>query len=179
MQHAFCSRPRRWGAVRMPVASPAILPIVSVAAVLAVAMPLAGCVPADDVFADARAGYVDAAAATGADFAHAGKLTVTVTEYAFDPPALAFRTGRPYVLRLENKGDKTHFFSAEPFFKSVAVRDLTGRGDTAGRYLKTIGLKPGETRELAFVPLRKGSYEFLCTAPFHAAFGMRGTITVD
>jgi uncharacterized cupredoxin-like copper-binding protein len=142
-------------------------------------MALAGCVSADDVLGDPRAGYVGPAAAAEADFAHAERVTVTATEYAFDPPALAFRAGRPYVLRLENKGEKTHFFSAEPFFKTVAVRDLTGRGDTAAPYLKTIGLKPGETRELAFVPLRKGRYEFLCTAPFHAAFGMTGAITVD
>ena len=121
---------------------------------------------------------VAVAAAAAADFTHAEKVTVTATEYAFDPPTLAFRAGRPYVLRLENKGERTHFFSAEAFFKTVAVRALTGRGEDAGPYLKTIGLKPGETRELAFVPLRKGRYEFLCTAPFHAAFGMGGAITV-
>ena len=44
--------------------------------------------------------------------------------------------------------------------------------------LKAIALAPGETKEILFVPIRKGTYELQCTAPFHKALGMSGTIDI-
>ncbi|MGB8276109.1 MAG: plastocyanin/azurin family copper-binding protein [Alphaproteobacteria bacterium] len=161
----------------MPFGSGLRLPVA-----MAAALFLSGCVSATDVFGDARQGYLNPARAADADFARAETVPVTLSEYAFAPAALSVKAGRPYVLRLENKGTKAHFFSSVPFFKAIAVRSLSGhagQGEIAAPYLKTIGLAAGETRELAFVPLAKGTYDFECTAPFHADFGMTGTVTIE
>jgi uncharacterized cupredoxin-like copper-binding protein len=141
--------------------------------------PLAGCASPADSYSDTGAGYASPQPASAADFDQAEHVTVVLTEYAFDPPDLSFKQGRPYVLRLENKGAKTHFVASEPFFRAISVHSLSGHGQPASPFLKAVGVAPGEARELAFVPERKGTYRLICSAPLHAAFGMVGKITID
>ncbi len=38
---------------------------------------------------------------------------------------------------------------------------------------------PSGAKDLYFVPVEVGAYALECTRPFHAAFGMTGTITID
>ena len=140
-----------------------------------------GCAGAQDVFGDPGAGYVGDARerVQSAEWSRAETLTVVLSEYAFSPGTLTFRAGTPYRLRIENGGDSTHFFVSDGFFKAIAPgRLITRSGETAQPTLKSIALAPGEAKDLEFVPVRTGVYELECTAPFHAAFGMHGTILI-
>ncbi len=142
---------------------------------------IGGCAGADDLFGDPKAGYVGNAGArvASADWSRAETLTVVLSEYAFSPGTLTFRAGAPYRLRIKNGGNSTHFCVSEGFFKAIAARKLvTPSAETEQPYLKSIALKPGEAKDLHFVPVRPGAYALECTAPFHAGFGMRGEITI-
>ena len=140
-----------------------------------------GCAGAQDVFGDPGAGYVEDVRerVASAEWSRAETLTVVLSEYAFSPVTLTFRAGTPYRLRIENGGDSTHFFVSDGFFKAIAPgRLITRSGETAQPTLKSIALAPGEAKDLECVPVRTGAYELECTAPFHAAFGMHGTILI-
>jgi uncharacterized cupredoxin-like copper-binding protein len=143
--------------------------------------PLAGCAGGSDVFGDPKAGYLADAAARVAsvDWSRAEAVTVVLSEYRFAPDALEFRAGAPYRLRITNDGSVTHFFASGPFFRAIAAQRLTGpSGTVESPYLEEIAVPPGTVRELSFVAVGVGVYEFRCMAPFHAGFGMTGEIRV-
>ena len=141
---------------------------------------LAACAtPAVDSVSDSKIGYVNEGAAASADWTNAVTVKVMVADFQFEPDHLTFESGKAYRLDLENKSKSTHFFAAEEFFKSVVTEKLVEGGNSVDRpLLKAIALAPGETKEILFVPIRKGTYELQCTAPFHKALGMSGTIDI-
>jgi uncharacterized cupredoxin-like copper-binding protein len=127
-------------------------------------------------------GYVaDPAAVTrDAPWGEAATVDVVLSEFAFAPSELAFEAGKPYRLKLRNEGRATHYFVSEDFFKSIAVRQLvTADGVVEDAHLESIVLPPGTDKALAFVPMRTGTFELVCTAPLHDLFGMTGTIRID
>jgi uncharacterized cupredoxin-like copper-binding protein len=151
-----------------------------IVAPLVLVLALAGCAVAKDSFSDSKAGYVSDARAAAADWTQASIVTVTVLDYEFQPPQLNFEAGKAYRLRLQNNSKHTHFFAAEEFFKSIVAEKLIEDGGTIDHpLLKAISLGGGESKELLFVPVNKGIYNLKCTAPFHEAFGMTGTITIS
>lgn len=149
------------------------------------ALPLAAALAAcatkpEDSFSDSKLGYAPYAAAENADQANPEAVTVTLRDYEFEPNHLSFESGRAYRLDIENKGGSTHFFAAEEFFKAVVVEKLIENGvATEHPLLRSVALAPGETKELLIVPVRQGTYELLCTAPFHRALGMSGDIVIS
>lgn len=152
-----------------------------IAIVAAAIVGLAGCAAGEDLFGAPEAGYVEdmAAQVAAADWSKAETTTVTLSEYDFTPATLTFRRGVPYRLRMENRGDVTHFFVSEGFFKAIATQRLkTPKGEIDMPYLKSIAVAPGTEKELFFVPVEKGEYDLECTAPLHSLFGMVGTIQV-
>ena len=64
-------------------------------------------------------------------------MTVDMDEYDFVPSSLSLEAGKPYRLHLENTGGKSHTFSSDPFFKTIAVRRLTTREGTVGGHLSS------------------------------------------
>ena len=62
---------------------------------------------------------------------------------------------------IENRDDVDHMFVAQDFFKTTAIRKLVTETEeiTGVNYIGII-LKPGEVKELHFVPVRDGWYEF-------------------
>ena len=152
-----------------------------IAIIAAVMLGLAGCAGDEDVFGKPGAGYVEdmAAPVAAADWSQAETITVALAEYEFAPATLSLRQGIPYRLRLENRGDATHFFASGGFFKAIATQRLkTPRGEIDTPYLRSIAVAPGGAKELFFVPMKKGDYDLECTAPLHSLFGMVGTIQV-
>ena len=145
------------------------------------ALALAGCAARDVVRATPPPGYVADAAerVAGIDWTAAEVRTVRLSEYAFEPDALAFEAGKPYRLRLENTGAADHTFVSKGFFQAIAAAELRGGGESvANPYVEAIAVAPGEVRELLFVAVRPGRWELECTQPGHALFGREGTITV-
>lgn len=117
------------------------------------------------------------ARAEQADWAHARRLDIILSEFQFAPSEIAVDVGAPYVLRLENKGWFRHDFTAPAFFRSVAF----GPGQSASEAQRSGGsfsLAPGEVQEIEFVPLQAGKYALECTKPLHGLFGMSGDIIV-
>jgi len=132
---------------------------------------LGGCATVEGLLGIGDAGQADgaataapaeAAAAAAADWSLAFTRTLRVRQNEFTPLVLTLRTGQPYILRLENGDDASRAFSAPDFFEAVAVKSLSpaDSGFEPGAALSAIDLPPGQTRELAFVPVRDGYYAF-------------------
>jgi uncharacterized cupredoxin-like copper-binding protein len=142
---------------------------------------LAGCATgAKDSLSDSKEGYVSNKSVAAADWTQAETVTVTITDFEFQPAQLSFESGHAYRLHLENKGKSTHFFAAEGFFKAIVSEKLIENGVPVDHPLpKAIVLAPGETKELLFLAVQKGTYGLKCTAPFHEAMGMSGKIVIS
>ena len=50
--------------------------------------------------------------------------SLVMTEFAFAPGELRFRTGVPYALKIGNQGVWPHAFGAKHFFRAIAVRSI-------------------------------------------------------
>ncbi|KAF0219652.1 MAG: hypothetical protein FD174_1907 [Geobacteraceae bacterium] len=116
-----------------------------------------------------------------ADWAKMDTATVTMTEFAYNPPTLVFRQGTPYKLVIENKGTQKHYFTAESFFRSIATRKLQSNtdGEVKAPYFSAIEVYPGRSLDLYFIPVRQGTYDLHCTMEGHAGKGMKGEIRIE
>lgn len=111
-------------------------------------------------------------------------LTIELSEHDFSPQDLKLKAGQPYRLVLRNSGEKDHYYSAPEFYKAVAWRKAQSAkphgGEFKAPYFSAIEVykKSGQV-ELFFVPVRKGSFEVICTNDDHKDKGMTGSITVE
>jgi len=142
---------------------------------------IAGCA-AKDILATDSAGYVPDAArrVAGIDWSRAEMVDVALSEYEFTPATLRFAAGRPYRLRLENRGTEAHDFASKPFFEAIAAARLVEPGRTVPLpRLVSIGVAAGATKEVDFVAVKPGSYPFQCNEPLHALLGMTGLARIE
>ena len=115
-----------------------------------------------------------AADAQAPDWAHAQRVEVKLSSFAFAPATIHLKAGRPVVLHLVNTASAGHDFSAPRFFAAAQVRPQDrpavdeGSVEVAGR----------RSVEVALVP-KAGRYSLKCTHAFHKLFGMSGRIVVD
>jgi uncharacterized cupredoxin-like copper-binding protein len=109
----------------------------------------------------------------GIDWSKSAVATVVMTEYRFDPERIDIRAGVPYRLRLENRGQEVHDFSAPEFFRNVSFKDPAA----LGTYGRSIVMKPGERRDVELIALKPGSYPLICAD--HDWAGMTGMIVVQ
>jgi plastocyanin len=94
--------------------------------------------------------------------ASTASLTVTATEWRFDPATLHLRAGQSLTLSVTNTGAELHTFTVPKL------------GIDSGP------LQPGATRELTFTaPPDRGRYDALCTFPGHEEAGMIGSLVVE
>jgi uncharacterized cupredoxin-like copper-binding protein len=115
-----------------------------------------------------------AAAAQAPDWAHAQRVDVELSSFAFTPSTLHLRAGRPVVLHLANSASGGHDFTAPAFFAAARLRPQ----DRARVGKGSIDLRGHQSAEVALVP-KAGSYPLKCSHTFHKAFGMSGRIVVD
>lgn len=149
--------------------------------IVLLSLTLAACGAADR-YGGPGAGFSEtpATVVSQADWSKATAVTVDLESFDFGPSVLTFRAGKPYTLTLVNKSSGSHTFTSPDFFRSIAVRSLSGQRDGGEvQQLQSIALKGGETRRLEFVPVKKGSYHLECSEPLHALFGMTGTIKIE
>jgi plastocyanin len=115
-----------------------------------------------------------AAAAQPPDWAHAQRVDVKLSSFAFTPSTLHLRSGRPVVLHLVNTASGGHDFTAPAFFAAAQLRPedraMAGKG--------SIDLRGHQSADVALVP-RAGRYPLKCSHTFHKTFGMSGQIVVD
>ena len=104
------------------------------------------------------------------DWSRAQTVQVVMTNYAFAPNALQFRSNTPYHLHLVNSSSHGHSFNAPDFFAAVSIapedrsRVVTGEVEVEG----------GEAVDVKIVPAKPGTYKFHCSHFLHATFGMSG-----
>lgn len=147
----------------------------------ALAAALAACASGDHFSTEKPAGYVSLAPVrtAGIPWARLRPIMVDLSEYAFKPDTLTFDSGVPYRLVLHNAGGSRHTFVSEDFFKAIAVRRLIdGKKTHDYPFIQTVELEPGATKELQFLPMRRGTYPLHCSVTLHESFGMKGKITV-
>jgi uncharacterized cupredoxin-like copper-binding protein len=143
---------------------------------------LAGCSgQRTDVQSAAPPGYqADAASRVASvDWSKVQTIKVGMDEYDYVPSSLNLEAGKPYRLHIENSGGKSHTFSSEPFFKSIAARRLTTKERTVeAPFIQELVVASGQAADLDFVALTPGDYPLVCNEPLHEIFGMTGTIRV-
>lgn len=87
------------------------------------------------------------------------EITVTATEFAFDPDTLEVPAGTPVTITLVNRGVVEHDFTIEELGIDVLAQ-------------------PGETVSETFT-FEAGEYHILCSIPGHHEAGMMGVLTVS
>jgi uncharacterized cupredoxin-like copper-binding protein len=115
-----------------------------------------------------------AASAQGPDWAHAQRVEVKLSSFAFSPSTLHLHAGRPVVLHLVNTASGGHDFTAPAFFAAAQLRPQ----DRAAVGKGSVDLRGGRSVDLALVP-KAGNYPLKCGHAFHKTFGMSGRIVVD
>jgi uncharacterized cupredoxin-like copper-binding protein len=110
------------------------------------------------------------------DWSGAQVIDVTLVDFSFEPDRIVLEHGRPYLLRLANRGTAGHDFSAPAFFQEAVVGD----GAVAAEAREgAVEVARGATVELHVMPKRAGTYPLECTHLLHAdIFGMTGTVEV-
>jgi uncharacterized cupredoxin-like copper-binding protein len=118
-------------------------------------------------------------ALAAADWSKMETVTVTLSEYAFSPSHIVFREGVPTKLVIENAGKEHHYFVSERFFKQIATRKVqSSDGEFKAPFFTAVEVYAGKTAEWFLIPMKKGTYDLLCTVKGHAEHGMKGTIEV-
>jgi plastocyanin len=87
-------------------------------------------------------------------------ITVTASEYHFEPSVIEVGKGTNLTIRLVNRGKENHEWEAEAL----------------GLEIKPI--PPGRSAQLTFVANRSGEFAFVCHVDGHAEKGMRGRLIV-
>jgi uncharacterized cupredoxin-like copper-binding protein len=114
-----------------------------------------------------------------ADWSRAETLSLTLSDFHFTPEKLELRQGTPYRLHLVNASTSAHTFASEAFFRAIAVRPpAQATGALVPVALRDVELGPEEQKDVNFVAVTPGSYDFECSKFLHSMFGMTGKIIV-
>lgn len=93
-------------------------------------------------------------------------VTVTLTNYRFNPAIIQLDHGRAYRLHLVNASTRKHNFVAPAFLAA------------AGRDARPIEVAAGQALDVALTAPAAGNYPLKCTHFTHAMRGMTGWIIV-
>lgn len=137
--------------------------LVMFAAIL-LATAASGCAPMGDVYDYVnRSGTVQKPneVVDAVDWDQALVFQVDIRQDEFRPAIVHLFQGEPYIMVIENRDDVRHLFSAPDFFRTTAIRKLvTEKEEISGINLVALDLAPGEIKEVHFVPVRDGTYDF-------------------
>lgn len=133
------------------------------------------------VAATARVNAEEAVAS--ADWSRALTRTLRIRQNVYRPLVITLRKGTPYVLRLENGDDAPRSFHAPAFFQAIAVKSLKPSAEEIGpaTALSALEVGPRQTVELAFVPMRDGTFPFTdgwAALLLGGSFGTHGVVTI-
>lgn len=88
------------------------------------------------------------------------KITVTASNFSFDPKMLTVKKGQPVALTFKNS-EGAHDFVIDEFT------------------VKTKIISSGQSETVTFTPDKTGTFHYYCSVGNHRAMGMQGTITVE
>jgi plastocyanin len=102
-------------------------------------------------------------------------ISITMTNYAFNPSALTLKAGVTYQLHFINGGSKDHNFSAPEFFAASQV----AAEDQAKIEKGLVALARGQSVDITVTPGTSGRFAVECTHFMHKTMGMHGSILVQ
>jgi uncharacterized cupredoxin-like copper-binding protein len=116
------------------------------------------------------------ALAQAPDWSKGTPVGIVMTNQGFTPARIVLKNGAPYALHFRNRSDRTHSFSAPPFFRLARVAPR----DAAWVAHNEVSLKPGQSATLHIIaPDTPGArYEYRSTRIADAASKMKGAIFV-
>ncbi|MGN6155706.1 MAG: cupredoxin domain-containing protein [Sphingomicrobium sp.] len=100
-------------------------------------------------------------------------VTVTMENFRFEPNGIELKAGVPTILHLVNAAGGGHSFSAPQFFAAAKIAPASQGLVHDG----TVEVPKHSAVDVALTPAA-GQYPLRCSHTLHAAFGMKGTITV-
>ena len=95
--------------------------------------------------------------------APSGSITVTMTEFKFDPASVSAPSGK-VVFFLVNAGTTQH---------DLVIRDASNNKVTGSELVSA-----GDSVVFTVDKIGAGTYTYFCSQPGHEASGMKGTLTV-
>jgi hypothetical protein len=96
-----------------------------------------------------------------ADWKEAFIIEIQIRQNEFNPAIIRLFQGEPYILIVENRDQIPHILASTEFFKTTAIRKvLTEKEEISGANLIGLHLSPGEIKEIHFVPVLDGWYDF-------------------
>jgi uncharacterized cupredoxin-like copper-binding protein len=102
-------------------------------------------------------------------------ITVTTTEFAFNPSNVTVPAGATVNLTLKNTGTVEHTWVV--LKQGVSVTTATGLDPAS--ILFSSKVEAGQSASFTFTaPATAGDYEIICDLPGHLEGGMKGTLTV-
>lgn len=103
-------------------------------------------------------------------------ITVSLSNYAFQPSVVTLKAGQAYRIHFVNEAGKGHDFSAPEFFaaSTIAPEDRAKLEDG-----KEVEIEGGQAVDVTLTPNRAGTFPVTCTHFLHATFGMKGQIVVQ
>ena len=102
-------------------------------------------------------------------------ISITLTNYAFNPSALTLKSGVTYQIHFINGGSKDHNFSAPEFFAAAQV----AAEDQAKIEKGLVALAGGHSVDIILTPGAPGAFAVECTHFMHKMMGMHGSILVQ
>jgi len=104
------------------------------------------------------------------------KISVTTTEYKFEPMTWTVSAGKEVEITIVNNGTLEHEWVI--IKKGMEVTIPFDADDEEKVYWETEA-HPGETKTETFTaPSESGTYDIVCGTPAHLEQGMKGTLTV-
>jgi len=100
-------------------------------------------------------------------------VSVTLSNFKFQPQALQLRAGVPTVLHLVNTAGGGHNFTAPEFFAAARVAPSSQAYVRQGK----VEIPKHSAVDVLLTPAA-GQYRLKCTHTLHSAFGMKGVIVV-
>lgn len=91
----------------------------------------------------------------------ATEITVSGSEFMFDPATITAKKGETLKITFKNVGKYPHNFT---------IADLN---------VSTKTIQPGESDIVTFTADKAGTFGYMCTVDSHADKGMKGTLTVQ
>ncbi|HSW88656.1 MAG TPA: cupredoxin domain-containing protein [Candidatus Saccharimonadales bacterium] len=88
------------------------------------------------------------------------KITVTASNFTFDPKTITVKKGQPVELTFKNS-EGMHDLVIDEF--NVKTKVIPG----------------GQSETISFTPNKTGTFNYYCSVGNHRAMGMQGTITVE
>lgn len=110
------------------------------------------------------------------------KVTVTMTEFGFEPNTINLSAGSPVELTLVNEGAVEHDFVIEVIPVTNVSSSNSGdhhmATDEHSEFDLHTSTAAGETSTLTFTPTESGTYQIICSVLGHKDAGMTGELIV-